>query len=58
MKSEAIFKKQRKLLRTFLKKTRDQTLNSPTISKIITKIYKKRKLNKKELDMLKKPRKK
>ncbi|MDP2906920.1 MAG: hypothetical protein Q8O03_03180 [Nanoarchaeota archaeon] len=57
MGKEALFKKQRELLREFLKKTRDQTLNSPTISKILTKIYSKQKLNKKELDVLKKPKK-
>lgn len=55
MKKEALFKKQRELLREFLKKTKNQTLDNPKISKIITKIYSKQKLSKKELDMLKEP---
>lgn len=53
MKEESLFKKQRKILREFLKKTRDQTLNNPTISRIITKIYSKKILSKKELEALK-----
>jgi len=57
MKSEVLFKKQRELLRRFIRKA-GKTLKDPKILRIITKIYSKKVLSKEELETLKKQGKK
>lgn len=58
MKKNALFKKQRELLKTFIHKTSKKTLKDPKILRIITKVYSKKMLHKKELDILKGKKKK
>lgn len=53
MKKSTLFKKQRELLKKFIHKTSKKTLTDPKILKIITKVYSKKILNRKEIEMLK-----
>lgn len=50
--SKALFEKQRELLRRFMRKTRK--VFHPGILRIATKVYSKKRLSKKELEVLKK----
>ncbi|MBU4501472.1 MAG: hypothetical protein KKA79_02690 [Nanoarchaeota archaeon] len=53
MKEKDLFKKQRELVIKLIRNS-NRILNDSTILKIITKIYSKKKLNKKEMSVLEK----